>query len=299
MNFKNERNTQKLFILSTLLLVLSALSGFSIAEPLDSSRYGVASTDDGEKIAYSVTGNSDTAMILVHGWSLDSRLWQNQIDFFSSQYKVVTLDLAGHGNSSLNRKEYTMSAFANDIKAVMKKENIDNAILVGHSMGGGVIAEAAKLMPREVIGIIGVDTSQNVAAPLTQADLNMMIKPFEEDFQTGMTEFVKNAFPADVDPVILEWATEDMASASKGIALNQFRHYLGQYITGESYRVFESINVPVVLVNARLWPTDSKANKKHIKNYSIYFIEDSGHFPMLEQPESFNQLLLKAAQSIQ
>jgi pimeloyl-ACP methyl ester carboxylesterase len=63
--------------------------------------------------------------------------------------------------------------------------------------------------------------------------------------------------------------------------------------------VFESINVPVVLINARLWPTDSEANKKHIKNYSIYFIEDSGHFPMLEQPERFNQLLLKAAQSIQ
>lgn len=298
MNVKHERNFLKLFFLSTLLLVLSAFSGFSTAEPLASSRYGVASTDDGEIIAYSVTGSGDTAMIFVHGWSLDSRLWQNQIDFFSPQYKVITLDLAGHGNSSFNRKEYTMPAFASDIKAVMKKEDIDNAILVGHSMGGGVIAEAAKLMPKEVIGIIGVDTSQNVAAPLSQADLNMMTKPFEEDFHAGMTEFVKNAFPADVDPAVLEWATQDMASAPKDIALNQFRHYLGQYITGESYRVFENINVPVVLVNARLWPTDSVANKKHIKNYKVYFIEDSGHFPMLEQPEAFNQLLLKAAQSI-
>ncbi|MGR5469836.1 alpha/beta fold hydrolase, partial [Vibrio astriarenae] len=71
MNVKHERNFLKLFFLSILLLVLSAFSGFSTAEPLASSRYGVANTDDGEIIAYSVTGSGDTAMIFVHGWSRD------------------------------------------------------------------------------------------------------------------------------------------------------------------------------------------------------------------------------------
>jgi pimeloyl-ACP methyl ester carboxylesterase len=89
-----------------------------------------------------------------------------------------------------------------------------------------------------------------------------------------------------------------MASAPPAIAINQFRHYLGQYVTGEDHRVCESVNVPVILVNARLWPTDSEANKKHIKDYSIYYIEDSGHFPMLEQPEQFNTTLMKAVKSV-
>ncbi|CAH7256787.1 Biotin synthesis protein bioH [Vibrio chagasii] len=43
---------------------------------------------------------------------------------------------------------------------------------------------------------------------------------------------------------------------------------------------------------------DSEANKKHIKDYSIYYIEDSGHFPMLEQPQQFNATLMKAVKSV-
>ncbi|MGB1320367.1 MAG: alpha/beta fold hydrolase, partial [Vibrio gallaecicus] len=58
-----------------------------------------------------------------------------------------------------------------------------------------------------------------------------------------------------------------------------------------------SIKVPVVLVNARLWPTNSAENKKHIKDYSIYYIEESGHFPMLEKPNEFNKILWEAVKS--
>ncbi len=58
------------------------------------------------------------------------------------------------------------------------------------------------------------------------------------------------------------------------------------------------MNVPVILVNACLWPTDAEANKKSIQDYSIYYIEDSGHFPMLEQPQQFNTTLIKAVKSV-
>lgn len=236
--------------------------------------------------------------MFIHGWSLDSRLWHNQIRYFSDEYQVITIDLAGHGNSSFNRNEYTMLAFANDIKAVIEKEGIDSAVLIGHSMAGGIIAEAAKLMPNKVKGIIGVDTSQNVALKLSQVDLDLMTKPFEDDFQNGINAFVKDSLPPNTEPELLYWVREDMASAPKGIAINQFRNYLSQYVSGESYRIYKNIKVPVVLVNARLWPTNSAENKKHIKNYSIFFIEDSGHFPMLEKPDEFNKVLLQAVKSI-
>jgi pimeloyl-ACP methyl ester carboxylesterase len=263
-----------------------------------SSKYGVAISSDGELIAYGISGGGKTALIFIHGWSLDSRLWQNQLGYFSQQYQVITMDLAGHGNSSFNRKEYTMVAFANDIKAVIEKEQLDSVILVGHSMAGGIIAEAAKLMPKKVKGIIGVDTSQNVALEFPQSDLDLMTKPFEEDFQGGISVFVKDSLPKEVDAELLHWVTQDMASAPPAIAINQFRHYLGQYVSGKASRVYESVNVPVVLVNARLWPTNSEENKKHIKDYSVYYIEDSGHFPMLEKPNEFNTILMEAVKSV-
>lgn len=287
----------KRFIL-TILVVMSINSvNASLKNPV--TRFGIAISNDKEQIAYSVNGRGKTSLIFIHGWSLDSRLWQNQTLYFSEEYQVITIDLAGHGNSSYNREDYTMVSFANDIKAVIEKEGINSAILIGHSMGGGVIAEAAKLMPNKVVGIIGVDTSQNVALKLTQEELNVMTKPFEDNFQSAMRAFVKDAFPKNVEKDTLYWVSEDMASAPKDVAINQFSNYLGQYISGDSYRVYESIKVPTVLVNARLWPTDSAENKKHVKNYSIYFIEETGHFPMLEKPSEFNKLLLKAVKSVE
>ncbi|PSU36434.1 alpha/beta fold hydrolase [Photobacterium lutimaris] len=289
----------KRLILTMAFLVFMSFNSVMALASNSAVKYGVATSNDAEKIAYSVTEGKGTALIFIHGWSLDSRLWQNQIGYFSEEYKVISMDLAGHGHSSFNRKEFTMLSFAHDIKAVIEKENLDSVILVGHSMGGGVIAEAAKLMPNKVIGIIGVDTSQNVAIELSQDDLDLMTKPFEDDFQQGMTVFVKDSLPLEVDEKLLYWVTEDMASAPPAIAINQFRHYLGQYVSGEARRVYESVNVPVVLVNARLWPTNSEENKKHIKDYSIYYIEDSGHFPMLEKPNEFNKTLMEAIKSVE
>ncbi len=289
----------KRLILTMAILVLISLNGVNAREHSLVTKFGIAISNDQEQIAYSVSGNGKTSLIFIHGWSLDSRLWHNQFGYFSEEYQVITIDLAGHGNSSYNREEYTMLSFANDIKAVIEKEGINSAILIGHSMGGGIIAEAAKLIPNNVIGIIGVDTSQNVASKISQEELNSMVKPFEDDFKSGMRVFVKESLPKSVDGDILYWIREDMASAPKDIAINQFQHYLGQYISGESYRVYKGINVPVVLVNARLWPTDSEENKKHIKNYSIYFIEDTGHFPMLEKPSEFNKILHKAIKSVE
>ncbi|WP_413112406.1 alpha/beta fold hydrolase [Thaumasiovibrio sp. DFM-14] len=288
----------KRLILTMTFFVFMSLSSVVVLASNTAVEYGVAISSDAEKIAYSVTADGETALIFIHGWSLDSRLWRNQISYFSEDYKVISMDLAGHGHSSFNRQEFTMLSFAHDIKAVIEKENLNSVILIGHSMGGGIIAEAAKLMPNKVIGIIGVDTSQNVAIELSQDDLDLMTKPFEDDFQRGMTAFVKESLPQEVEEELLYWVTADMASAPPAIAINQFRHYLGQYVSGEASRVYKSVNVPVVLVNARLWPTNSAENKKHIKDYSIYYIEDTGHFPMLEKPDEFNKTLMKAVKSI-
>lgn len=106
-----------------------------------------------------------------------------------------------------------MLAFANDIKAVIEKEGIDSAVLIGYSMAGGIIAEAAKFMPNKVKGIIGVDTSQNVALKLSQVDLDLMTKPFEDDFQNGINAFIKDSLPPNTEPELLYWVREDMASA--------------------------------------------------------------------------------------
>jgi pimeloyl-ACP methyl ester carboxylesterase len=190
-------------------------------------------------------------------------------------------------------------SFANDVKAIVDKENIDRAILIGHSMGGGVIAEAARLMPDKIVGVVGVDTLQNVAEHTPQSVIDEMVKPFEADFKNAAKDFVSAMFPKDTDQQLIVWVKEDMSSAPKEIALSAFRNYLGQYVNGEAATVFRDITIPVVSINARLWPTAPEENRKYIKSYQLFYIEGTGHFPMLEKPEEFNMLLKKAINSIE
>ena len=73
-----------------------------------SLRHDVALSFDSERIAYDVVGKGKTALIFIHGWSCDGRYWQKQIPVFAKEYQVVTVDLAGHGHSSLDRSEFSM-----------------------------------------------------------------------------------------------------------------------------------------------------------------------------------------------
>ena len=262
-------------------------------------KHGVAISSDSERIAYSAYGTGETPLIFIHGWSCDSRYWQKQLSVFSKNYQVIAIDLAGHGNSSIDRFDYTMLSFAKDVKAVIEKEKISKAILIGHSMGGSVIAEAARLMPKKVYGIIGIDTLQNVSEKLAQKALDEMVKPFEIDFKNAAQGFVVTMFHEGTDKTLINWIIEDMSSAPKKAALSAFRNYMGQYVSGEAAQVFENITTPVVSINARIWPTSPDDNRKHIKNYKLFYIEETGHFPMLERPEKFNRLLMSAIKYIE
>ncbi|MGB2954795.1 MAG: alpha/beta hydrolase [Anaerolineales bacterium] len=262
-------------------------------------KYEIATSDDSERIAYSTYGEGEIALIFIHGWSCDSRYWQKQLSTFLTDYRVVTIDLSGHGNSSSGRRYYTMLSFAKDVKAVIEKDNINQAILIGHSMGGGVMAEVARLIPEKTIGLIGIDTLHNVVEQLPQNILDDVTKPFEEDFQNAMQAFVAPMFPEETDEELIRWVKEDMSSAPSEVALSAFRNYMGQYVSGEASEVFKAITIPVVSINTRLWPTNEGANRKHIQTYNLFYIEDTGHFPMLEKPKEFNAALIKALEYIE
>ena len=117
----------------------------------------------------------DLTLLFVHGWSCDRSYWREQVPLFSNGFHVVLVDLAGHGESGLGRECYTMRAFAEDLVAVVDAIDAQQVILIGHSMGGGVIAEAARLLPNRVIGLIGIDTLQDVSYSMTSEELEGMV----------------------------------------------------------------------------------------------------------------------------
>lgn len=252
---------------------------------------GIAASFDDVLISYESCGNGSVSLVFVHGWSCDSRYWREQIPFFKEKYKVVTVDLAGHGHSGTSRVHYKMKSFGHDVKAVVDAIKAEKVILIGHSMGGAVIAEAARFMPNRVIGLVGVDTLMNVGHPLTDEELDKMVEPFENDFQTHTRSFVREMFVSGSDPGLIQWIEQDLSAAPSHIGISAFREYLGQYVTGEAASVFEAIKVPVHCVNADLWPTNVETNRRHMKSYDVSIMKNVSHFLMLEKPDEFNKLL--------
>src|SRR5215467_1916483 len=101
---------------------------------------------DGVPIHYRSLGAGPTAVVLVHCWGCSMKTWDGQVAALAARYQVVLLDLAGHGESGKGRKDYTIQAFGQDVRAVCDALGLKKVILVGHSMGGPVILEAASLM---------------------------------------------------------------------------------------------------------------------------------------------------------
>jgi pimeloyl-ACP methyl ester carboxylesterase len=121
------------------------------------------STILGSRIDYNMYGDGDTTLFFVHGWCINQTYWDEQVDYFKDKYKVVTLDLPGHGKSDHNRSEWTIRNFGSDVILMIDALRLNNVVLVGHSMGGNIILEAAVAKPDAVIGFVGVDNFKNLA----------------------------------------------------------------------------------------------------------------------------------------
>ena len=254
----------------------------------------VVLSKDGVPISYEIYGSGEPTLVFVHGWSCDARYWRAQLPYFSKNQRVVTLDLAGHGHSGITRSQYTMSAFGEDVRAVTEATGSNSVILIGHSMGGSVIAEAARLMPNRVVGLIGIDTLENIEYPMTREDLTKMITPLEKDFRTGSRQFVGEMISSNTDPQLREWILGDISAAPPAVALSAMNEMMLQYITGEAARTFDKIRIPVITVNGDLWPINYEANRRHMFSFDAIVLKEADHFLMMDRPEEFNRALEKA-----
>ncbi len=251
------------------------------------ARLDSALSDDGVPIAYAAYGKGDVAVVFVHGWSCDSRYWYNQVPYFAKKYRVITVDLAGHGNSGFGRKVYTTEAFGRDVAAVLRQLNVKKAVLVGHSMGGEVILYAAKLAPERVIGLVGADTLEDLGMVYPDEVKMAIYEPIAQDFVPKVSAFVRSMFPANADRGLVEAVVRDMSSAPQDVALSSMK----EYFKVNDPDLIRGLSVPLKSVNADLWPTNVEGNKKLVPSYEMALMKGRGHFVMLEAPDEFNVLL--------
>lgn len=253
------------------------------------------SSFDGVPISYEVHGSGKPAtLVFVHGWSCDRSYWDGQLTPLSSNYQIVTIDLAGHGQSGMEREAWTVASFAEDVAAVVKELDLQNAILIGHSVGGDIIVEAALHLPGRIKGLVMVDTYKQLENPRPPEVVQAFIAPFRENFQEKVQALVRSMFPANADKGLVERVALDMSSAPPTVALP----FMESAITHDSKITvsLQEVGIPVIALNPDNSPTDQNSLKRY--GVSAVIMTGVGHFLMMENPEGFNRILLEIIENL-
>jgi pimeloyl-ACP methyl ester carboxylesterase len=253
---------------------------------------------DGVPIVYEVRGAAEAAgpaLVFVHCWACDRTYWREQVDVFAADHRVVTLDLAGHGESGAGREAWTVKGLAGDVQAVVealaREERLERVILIGHSMGGPVSLEAARLMPDRVVGVVAVDTLHNADFEFPEEQVSQMVAGFAGDFTGTMDRFVRMMYREEADPATVEWTVKKAQGANREAALALMK----DFGTLDFPALFRDAGVPIRAINAApevpgQMATAVEANRKYA-DFDAVLIPGVGHFLQLERPAEFNQRL--------
>lgn len=254
---------------------------------------------NGETIRYQTCGEGDITLLFVHGWCINQSYWEHQVTKFCQSYKVVTLDLPGFGTPNIQRKSWTIQDFAKDVNTLIDQLKTNQVILIGHSMGGDIILETA-LQNDKVIALIGVDNFKDVGLTYSdalQSELTGFMNMLKGNFQEIAPAYAAGAlFHPESDSLVINQVMEDFRTANPEVAISSLESFFA-YAPTEKEKLAQ-FDLPLFLINSDFTPTDTSALAATGIDFKVLEIQETGHYPMVEKPELFNQLLHKAVEEI-
>ena len=248
---------------------------------------GYAASVDGIAINSATTGSGPT-LIFVHGWTCDSSSWAAQVPEFAKRYRVITLDLPGHGKSGLPQDgQFSIDLFAKAVEAVRAEAGADKVVLIGHSMGAPVIRQYAHNYPTHVAGLVAVDGPLDMRAfgPVQPGQGPPQMKGAEGlKAREGM---IRGMFVATTPEPLQKHILDMMLGAPEATANGAMAAMFDP-----SIRWSDPLRMPSFLVAAGTASApNAAASKDVLPAFEATQLAGTGHFLMMEKPEEFNLLL--------
>ncbi|MEL7032763.1 MAG: alpha/beta hydrolase [Pseudomonadota bacterium] len=266
-------------------------------------------TRDGTQIFYKDWGPKDAQPIVFHhGWPLSSDDWDSQMLFFLSHgYRVIALDRRGHGRSDQTDSGNDMDTYAADVYDLAEALDLKNAVHIGHSTGGGVVARYVAISaPGRVSKAVLIGA---VTPLMAQTEANPDGIPI--DVFDGFRDALSNnraQFFLDIPSGPFYGFNRDGAEVSEGLIRNWWRQGMagGAKAQYDSIKAFsetdftedlKSIEQPVLVMHGeddQIVPIDNTAREaiKLLQNGELVTYENLSHAPFATHPDLINSDLL-------
>ncbi len=147
-------------------------------------------------ISYNETGRG-TAIVLLHGFLENSTMWNFFVAEYAKKYRVITIDLLGHGETGCLGYVHTMEDMADAVQAVLTELRIRKAILMGHSMGGYVALAFAELYADVVKGVVLQNSSSRADSDDRKANRDRAIAAVKQNYTAFVRMSIANLFSED------------------------------------------------------------------------------------------------------
>lgn len=244
-----------------------------------------------------------TILVCIHGNSSSSKVFEKLKKIESKDIEIFDLDLPGHGKNTKNYTNHTDFSISFFSDFLIDKINALNAnvLLIGNSLGGHLALEIAELI-NNLKGIVIFGT------PPLQKPLNL-----EEAFlpiEALQTFFTENPSDHHIENAI-SYAIQN--KTIKDILINDFKNTnplvrsslandIGLGNLKNEYVIYKNLNVPKFIISGDFDPTVNKDYLKQLNtdsgNSEFFEIQNCGHYPSIEQPEEFNNLILKISKKV-
>jgi pimeloyl-ACP methyl ester carboxylesterase len=226
-------------------------------------------------------------VILVHGWTCDETTWTEQVPALAERYRVVTIDLPGHGKSGAPKDgKLSMDLFARAIDAVRAEIGAERVIVLGHSMGTPVVIQYARLYPEHTSALVFVDGVMSMNVGRNKPDRTQWMG---EEGRKNRERMVQGMFTAATTPPLRAKIQAMMLAAPEATAAGAMEAMFDPAIwKGDVF------SLPVLGLYADKSAAGNAAYRKdHFPHMEYHEIPGTGHFLMLEKPAEFNRILLE------
>lgn len=229
-------------------------------------------------------------LVLVHGLGSSLRDWDLQVDHLAQGYRVIRLDLRGHGESDKPRQRYQMALFAQDVAEFLRSLDAVPAHLVGFSLGGMVAFQMAADYPELVKSMVVVNSGPYKVVN-SLADRWMALQRILVVRLVGMRKMgevlAPRMFPKEEQAQIREQFVERWAENDKAAYLSSLKAILDW----NGVTDLGSLRIPTLVVSADQDYTPVEAKAAYVAQMPaarLVVISDSHHATPVDQPEKLN-----------